>query len=219
MEHARKYWLDRRINVRSYLSRSRSESRSPPVVLSSSKTRPRAVEYSMPPPPLPPRPLFPFWNYTVEFKRERSEHFIGPPGLPLYSFVFVEADRGYDLGCVIGAFLKRESSATTEEELPKRILESATRTQILALEQKTLDEHSVLQDCQNKVAERQLPMTIVDAEYQYDRNKLTFYFSASKRVDFRDLVRDLYVMHKIRIWMQRVEECDDSFVVSNQQTR
>ena len=92
-----------------------------------------------PPPPLvlpsavqricPPRPTLPFWNYTVEFKRERSETFIGPAGLPLYSFVFVEADRGYDLGCVIGAFLKGQQAT-------KRILENATRAQILALDQK-----------------------------------------------------------------------------------
>ncbi|KAI9312258.1 PSP1 C-terminal conserved region-domain-containing protein [Dichotomocladium elegans] len=44
-------------------------------------------------------------------------------------------------------------------------------------------------------------MDIVDAEYQWDRRKLTFYFVAERRVDFRELVRDLFRIYKTRIWM------------------
>jgi hypothetical protein len=48
-------------------------------------------------------------------------------------------------------------------------------------------------------------MTILDAEYQYDRHKLTFYFEADRRIDFRDLVSELFSLYKTRIWMQQVD--------------
>jgi cell fate regulator YaaT (PSP1 superfamily) len=49
-------------------------------------------------------------------------------------------------------------------------------------------------------------MKIIDAEYQYDRHKLTFYFEAEGRVDFRELVRELFGVYKTRIWMQQVDK-------------
>jgi len=72
------------------------------------------------------------------------------------------------------------------------------------------DEVKALQLCQNKVRQKKLPMDVVDAEYQWcvlflceyhyllihfslrDRRKLTFYFVAEKRIDFRELVRELF---------------------------
>jgi cell fate regulator YaaT (PSP1 superfamily) len=48
-------------------------------------------------------------------------------------------------------------------------------------------------------------MAILDAEYQYDRHKLTFFFEADKRIDFRDLVSELFSQYKTRIWMQQVD--------------
>lgn len=55
------------------------------------------------------------------------------------------------------------------------------------------------------VAERSLPMQILDAEYQFDRHELTFFFEADRRIDFRDLVSELFSLYKTRIWMQQVD--------------
>ncbi|KAK6887246.1 hypothetical protein K6H09_005479, partial [Candida tropicalis] len=44
-------------------------------------------------------------------------------------------------------------------------------------------------------------MKLIDAEYQFDRKKLIFYYSTSRRIDFRDLVRELFRIYKTRIWM------------------
>jgi cell fate regulator YaaT (PSP1 superfamily) len=74
---------------------------------------------------------------------------------------------------------------------------------------KMQDEMKALQLCQSKVRQKKLPMEVVDAEYQWcvllfplscfmlillnrDRRKLTFYFVAEKRIDFRELVRELF---------------------------
>ena len=48
-------------------------------------------------------------------------------------------------------------------------------------------------------------MTIIDAEYQFDRHKLVFYYEAARRVDFRELVADLFNTYRTRIWMQQVD--------------
>lgn len=46
-----------------------------------------------------------------------------------------------------------------------------------------------------------LQMQLVDVEYQFDRKKLIFYYSTTKRIDFRELVRELFRIYKTRIWM------------------
>jgi hypothetical protein len=48
-------------------------------------------------------------------------------------------------------------------------------------------------------------MQVLDAEYQFDRHKLTFFFEADRRIDFRELVSELFSLYKTRIWMQQVD--------------
>ena len=48
-------------------------------------------------------------------------------------------------------------------------------------------------------------MAILDAEFQFDRHKLTYFFEADRRIDFRELVSELFSLYKTRIWMQQVE--------------
>ncbi|CEG84642.1 Putative PSP1 family protein [Rhizopus microsporus] len=66
---------------------------------------------------------------------------------------------------------------------------------------KAQDEQKALEICQQRIKQRKLPMKVVDAEYQWDRRKLTFYFEAEHRIDFRELVRELFKIYKTRIWM------------------
>jgi len=47
-------------------------------------------------------------------------------------------------------------------------------------------------------------MVVLDAEYQYDRRKLTIYYDSDQRIDFRELVRELFSAYKLRIWMNKV---------------
>jgi cell fate regulator YaaT (PSP1 superfamily) len=47
-------------------------------------------------------------------------------------------------------------------------------------------------------------MVIHDVEYQFDRHKLTVYYAADSRVDFREFVRDLFSAYKARIWMKKL---------------
>ncbi|KAI7870992.1 PSP1 C-terminal conserved region-domain-containing protein [Spinellus fusiger] len=144
--------------------------------------------------------------YTVEFKSRRTDTYYCPaqPSIPLHSWVVVEADRGQDIGRVIVlnvSLAQIQSMSTHTRESPKRLYRIATCLEISVLDSKQQDEEKALEICQAKCHKRRLSMQIVNAEYQWDRRKLTFYFIADKRVDFRELVRDLFKLYKTRIWM------------------
>jgi len=84
---------------------------------------------------------------------------------------------------------------------PKKIFRHAQPTEISLLLSKEQDETRALELCRAKIKHHDLPMEVVEAEYQWDRRKLTFFYKAGDRVDFRELVRDLFKMYKTRIWM------------------
>ncbi|EIM92052.1 uncharacterized protein STEHIDRAFT_70518 [Stereum hirsutum FP-91666 SS1] len=88
---------------------------------------------------------------------------------------------------------------------PKQIYGKASGQDRTMMDQKMQDELKALQLCQQKVRQKKLPMEVVDAEYQWDRRKLTFYFVAEKRIDFRELVRELFRLYKTRIWMASLQ--------------
>ncbi|KAG2001918.1 hypothetical protein CC2G_004901 [Coprinopsis cinerea AmutBmut pab1-1] len=79
--------------------------------------------------------------------------------------------------------------SSKKEINPKLIYGKAGPQDTQSLANKTQDEQKALQLCQSKVRAKKLPMEVIDAEYQWDRRKLTFYFIAEKRIDFRELVR------------------------------
>eukprot|EP00980_Cylindrotheca_fusiformis_P028475 scaffold22603_cov116-Cylindrotheca_fusiformis.AAC.4 len=162
--------------------------------------------------------------YSVKFKRTQRNFVIGPRlnrDLKIGTYVKVEADRGEDLGIVVGKVpCEKRSSfrgeigvvpATTGasgsgSSESKRIIRLATHDEVSLLVVKREEEDELLKICRGKVRHRGLPMNVVDAEYQFDRNKLTFFFEADGRVDFRELVRDLFSIYKTRIWMQQLDK-------------
>lgn len=97
-----------------------------------------------------------------------------------------------------------------KEVMPKRIFAKSSQgpEEQARMMEKMKDEYEAMLICREKVVQRGLPMQIVDAEYQWDRRKLTFYFKADKRVDFRDLTKENFRIFKSRIWMSMVSKDD-----------
>ncbi|KAF9426266.1 hypothetical protein BGZ94_006747 [Podila epigama] len=168
--------------------------------------------------------------YVVEFKGGRSDLFYvtKASGMKLNcgDLVIVEADRGKDLGKITNDSItpqqvqaiqiqnaeaaavsasmgntQAEAGRLPKEIHPKLIYRLAHSSEIAALVNKSQDEMKALLVCQTKVRQKKLLMHIVDAEYQWDRRKLTFFFVAEHRIDFRELVRELFKIYKTRIWM------------------
>ncbi len=162
--------------------------------------------------------------YVVEFKAGRTDYFYVPEEfskkmiISIGDLAIVEADRGKDLGKIIECSIQSQAElclyqATHEDPLvdshnavgkeihPKRIFRIAEPGEVAMLLSKDQDEAKANALCQMKIRQKKLPMEIVDAEYQWDRRKLTFYFVADRRIDFRELVRELFKIYKTRIWM------------------
>ena len=65
-------------------------------------------------------------------------------------------------------------------------------------------ERECFEFCQQRIAARGLPMKLIRVEQFFEENKITFYFSAEGRVDFRDLLRDLVERYRTRIELRQV---------------
>ncbi|KAI7893195.1 PSP1 C-terminal conserved region-domain-containing protein [Mucor mucedo] len=164
--------------------------------------------------------------YVVEFKGGRWDVFYSACNYKKNELVIVEADRGHDLGKISIDNISRDQLKeyytllkninhntgelnTTDGKLLyqqheifiKSIFRTALNDEITLLMAKSQDEAKALMVCQSKIKQKKLNMQVVEAEYQWDRRKLTFYFVAEKRVDFRELVRELFKLYKTRIWM------------------
>ncbi|KAJ2713664.1 hypothetical protein H4R19_002131 [Coemansia spiralis] len=102
-----------------------------------------------------------------------------------------------------------DGGAAAKDVFVKRIFRVANQQEVADMQSnKIRDEQNALDLCQSKVQQRKLAMHVTDAEFQFDRRKLTFYFTASRRVDFRELVRDLFKHFKTRIWMYQLVSDD-----------
>jgi len=71
-------------------------------------------------------------------------------------------------------------------------------------------EMECFKECQRMIAERSLEMKLVDVELQFDNHKLTFFFTAEKRVDFRELVKELAGTYKTRIELRQIGVRDEA---------
>ncbi|KAL5339082.1 hypothetical protein BJX70DRAFT_364949 [Aspergillus crustosus] len=93
---------------------------------------------------------------------------------------------------------------TSGEIKPKLIKRLAQNHEILTLRDKEGNEAKAKRVCQQKVAEHRLNMEILDAEFQMDWKKLTFYYFADSYINFNSLVTDLFKIYKTRIWMSAI---------------
>lgn len=146
----------------------------------------------------------------VSFKGNRTAIYINPAGLTLKigDYVIVEAERGEDLGIV--SALGRVVSLKDIDNHPLNVMRLATPSDKKKLEQNRADEHAAFQVCKRKIVRHNLNMKLVDVEYQFDRNKLIFYFTSDQRVDFRQLVRDLASKYHTRIELRQIGVRDEA---------
>ncbi|NLN92847.1 MAG: stage 0 sporulation family protein [Candidatus Hydrogenedens sp.] len=104
---------------------------------------------------------------------------------------------------------------TDEEKLSPdlKVVRKATTPDHHALEALESEERLAWQVCLKRIEKRNLPMRLVDAEYTFDKHKITFYFTAENRVDFRELVRDLARELHSRIELRHIQVRDRSKLV------
>ncbi|MBN1561823.1 hypothetical protein JW998_16350 [candidate division KSB1 bacterium] len=144
------------------------------------------------------------------FKGERKEIYYNPQQFPFVvgDYAIAQAEKGEDLGIVnqIGSLLERKKG-----EAPIRnILRKPSPTELAHYCDNRRREFDAYQLCRRKIGEHNLEMKLVDVEYQFDGQKITFYFTAEKRVDFRELVKDLAGIYKVRIELRQIGVRDEA---------
>lgn len=142
--------------------------------------------------------------------------------LRLTDAVIVGADRGLDLGrisavgelalkkcgtscggCAVGEAAPATSPRAT-------IVRRASPDDVRSHEELRRSEEDVRRSVIERVGAHHLQMKVSDAEWQWDRKKLTVYFTSEKRVDFRALVRDLAGLFKTRIELRQIGVRDEA---------
>lgn len=129
--------------------------------------------------------------------------------------VVVEADRGEDLGRVtaLGAVAERKCTASGGCPTPapeKKVLRRADERDLSRARLLRAEEESARGEARAIVARHGLKMKVTEAEWQLDRNKLLLYFTADRRVDFRELVRDLARHFRTRIELRQIGVRDEA---------
>jgi cell fate regulator YaaT (PSP1 superfamily) len=154
----------------------------------------------------------------VGFKGNRKEFFLweADEAPPLRAPVIVDADRGEDLGLVYatGELAERRSARVPHGLLgapPTHVAKRlASADDVRRLEDVRAGDDDARRRAMERVKANALVMKVTDAEWQWDRKKLTFYFTAEKRVDFRTLVRELASMFRTRIELKQIGVRDEA---------
>jgi len=126
-------------------------------------------------------------------------------------YVILEVDRGYEFGKVISEFHVEQKAKT--EKIKGKIIRLATAGDLRQIENNRMQAKDSLNICIRKITERKLQMNIVKAEYTFDSSKVIFSFTAEGRVDFRNLVKELARVFRVRIELKQIGVRDKAKIV------
>ncbi|MBN1913971.1 MAG: stage 0 sporulation family protein [Candidatus Omnitrophica bacterium] len=130
------------------------------------------------------------------------------PSVKEGDYVIIEYDRGQDFGKVISP--KEACLEGKPKEPVKKIVRKASEADLKEIEANKVKAKEAFLSCVKKIDEHKLQMKLVKAEYSFDRTKIIFYFTASGRVDFRELVKDLAKIFKARIELRQIGVRDEA---------
>jgi cell fate regulator YaaT (PSP1 superfamily) len=159
----------------------------------------------------------------VRFKGTRRDFFLWEDEqepLRLKEAVVVEAERGLDFGRVFSAGDTAQkkcagacngcATGATAPPAMRPVVRRASQEEIRTANELRQNEEDARRKVIDKVRQHSLEMKVSDAEWQWDRGKLTIFFTAEKRVDFRALVRDLAALFRTRIELRQIGVRDEA---------
>ncbi len=146
----------------------------------------------------------------VKFKTAGKVYYFDPDEFELNigDNVIVETARGKEFGTIA-----METTMVDESEVVgtlKKIMRVATEDDKKRHAENVKKKEKALAMCQEKVDKHGLEMKLIDVEYTFDNSKVIFYFTADGRVDFRELVKDLAAVFKMRIELRQIGVRDEA---------
>ncbi|MCF7805681.1 MAG: stage 0 sporulation protein [Candidatus Marinimicrobia bacterium] len=148
----------------------------------------------------------------VEFKGNRRGSYLYTPGenkepIERGDQIIVETDEhGEDSGIVTHICPKCDHNVVPDKKVLRK-LSPADYAHLIDNQEK---EEEAWEVCQERIEALDLDMKLTDIEFQFDRKKVTFYYTADERVDFRQLVRDLAAIYRTRIEMRQIGVRDEA---------
>ncbi len=145
----------------------------------------------------------------VRFKKLGKIYFFDPKGLKIKNGdkVIVDTVQGDEYGEVIIA--NRIIEDEKQLDSFKKVLRFATNKDHKQYEECRKKEKEAFDVCLKKIKEHKLDMTLTDVEYKFDNSKLLFFFTSDGRVDFRELVKELAAIYKVRIELRQIGVRDE----------
>ena len=149
----------------------------------------------------------------VRFRNAGKVYYFDPKGYKIKAgdHVIVETARGVEYGTVIGGI--REVTDDRVVQPLKAVIRVATQEDDLRAEKSRAKEKDAMRICNEKIRKHKLDMKLIDAEYTFDNNKVLFYFTADGRIDFRELVKDLAAVFKMRIELRQIGVRDETKIL------
>ena len=149
----------------------------------------------------------------VRFRNAGKVYYFDPKGYKIKAgdHVIVETARGVEYGTVIGGI--REVTDDRVVQPLKAVIRVATQEDDLRAEKSRAQEKDAMRICNEKIRKHKLDMKLIDAEYTFDNNKVLFYFTADGRIDFRELVKDLAAVFKMRIELRQIGVRDETKIL------
>ncbi|KAJ9443832.1 hypothetical protein DIPPA_09189 [Diplonema papillatum] len=150
------------------------------------------------------------YELMVRFRTGRMSFFLHTHTIRYSTYVIVEGDRGLDLGMVVCSKPLAERPAPGTKTAKVRRLASAKEIKAWK-ENFAEDEAAALQYMRALATRHNLPITVQEAEYQFDRKKVTFHYTtAADHPDFRPLLKAAYRQFRCRIWFNNCDPQGDS---------
>ena len=145
----------------------------------------------------------------VRFKNERKSFYHNINKLPLHigSIVTVESSSGYDVGVVslTGELVRIQMKKKNfGEEQVSKIIRIATQKDVEIWQNSRKKEEEVKKEARKIALNLNLEMKISDIEYQGDGSKITFYYTAEGRVDFRQLIKEYAAVFRAKVDMKQI---------------
>lgn len=149
----------------------------------------------------------------VRFRNAGKVYYFDPKGYKIKpgDHVIVETARGIEYGTVIGGVRQVEDDKVIQPL--KAVIRVATPEDDARAQKNRSKEKDAMRICQEKIRKHNLDMKLIDAEYTFDNNKVLFYFTADGRIDFRDLVKDLAAVFKMRIELRQIGVRDETKIL------
>lgn len=146
----------------------------------------------------------------IRFRPAGRIYYFDPQGASYTTgqYVIVETVRGVEAGRVVIASKKLAESELSDPLKP--VLRLASEDELRMMLSFKSKEKDALVQCARHVEQHALPMKLVESEYTFDGSRLTFYFTADERVDFRALVRDLAATFRTRIELRQIGARDQA---------